>query len=282
MAESVQRVAAVGSEALNAVELYSRYLGVSVRAQLEYRMSFALTSFGQLLSSGIEVIGLWAMFDRFGSLGAWTLPQVLLFYATVHLSFSFSDAFARGFDVFGTRMVKTGEFDRVLLRPRTTVLQLAGYELAIHRVGRLVQGLAVLGVAVWMLDMSWGVYEIGLLLFAIVGGFCLFFGIIVLQATLSFWTIESLEIMNALSYGGVEAAQYPMAIYQKYFRHFFTGVVPLSCVSYFPVVGVLGIDDPLGSPEWFQVLSPAAGIVFLLVCFQIWRIGVRHYTSTGS
>ena len=159
MAESVQRaVAVVGSEALNAVALYGRYLGVSVRAQLEYRMSFALTSFGQLLSSGIEVVGLWAMFDRFGSLGAWTLPQVLLFYATVHLSFSFSDAFARGFDVFGARMVKTGEFDRVLLRPRTTVLQLAGYELAIHRVGRLVQGLAVLGVAVWLLDMSWGLY----------------------------------------------------------------------------------------------------------------------------
>jgi ABC-2 type transport system permease protein len=272
----------VGPDVLDSVRLYGRYLAVSARAQMQYRLSFALTSIGQLLNSGIEVIGIWALFQRFGSLSGWTLPQVLLFYATVHLAFSFSDAFARGFDLFGSRMVRTGGFDRILLRPRTTVLQLAGQELAIHRVGRLAQALAVLGVAIWMLDVSWGVYEIGLLFFAIAGGFCLFFGIIVLQATMSFWTTESLEIMNALSYGGVETAQYPMAIYHRYFRRFFTGIVPLMCVSYFPLVGVLGIDDPLGSPEWFQVVSPLAGIVFLLICLRIWRIGVRHYASTGS
>lgn len=272
----------VESQAFDGVSLYGRYLGVSMRAQMEYRVSFALTSLGQLLNSVVEVIGIWALFDRFGSLSTWTLPQVLLFYATVHLAFSFSDAFARGFDVFGSRMVRTGAFDRILLRPRSTVLQLAGYELAIHRVGRLLQGLVVLGVAVSMLDVHWGVGEVALLLFAIFGGFCLFFGIIVLQATLSFWTTETLEIINTLTYGGVEAAQYPMAIYQKYLRRFFTGIVPLTCVSYFPVVRVLGIEDPLGSPVWFQMLSPTAGIVFLLVCFRIWRIGVRHYTSTGS
>jgi ABC-2 type transport system permease protein len=99
---------------------------------------------------------------------------------------------------------------------------------------------------------------------------------------LSFWTTESLEIMNTLTYGGVETAQYPMAIYQQGFRRFFTFVVPLACVAYFPIVAVLGIDDPLGTSRVFQYCAPLAGFAFLGASLALWRIGVRHYTSTGS
>jgi ABC-2 type transport system permease protein len=121
-----------------------------------------------------------------------------------------------------------------------------------------------------------------LLVFALVGGACLFFSLFVLQATICFFTTESLELMNTMTYGGVESAQYPIAIYAPWFRRFFTFVVPLACVSYFPLLAILGRRDPLGSPFWFQCASPAAGVAFLLAALWIWRAGVRHYTSTGS
>jgi ABC-2 type transport system permease protein len=73
-----------------------------------------------------------------------------------------------------------------------------------------------------------------------------------------------------------------MAIYAKSFRRFFTFVVPLACVAYFPVVGILGIADPLGSSLLFQVLAPLAGFIFFGATLLLWRFGVRHYTSTGS
>jgi viologen exporter family transport system permease protein len=120
------------------------------------------------------------------------------------------------------------------------------------------------------------------LLFAVIGGVCFFFGLMVIQAMLAFWTTETLEVMNTLTYGGVESAQYPLAIYHAAFRRFFTFVVPLACISYFPIVGVLGIADPLGSPWWFQYLSPVCGILFLSLCLLLWQCGVKHYTSTGS
>ncbi|XXX55556.1 ABC-2 family transporter protein [Sorangium sp. So ce124] len=59
----------------------------------------------------------------------------------------------------------------------------------------------------------------------------MFYGLLVLQATLCFWTVESLEIMNAWTYGGTEAAQYPLTLYRDWFRRFFTFVVPLASVS---------------------------------------------------
>jgi ABC-2 type transport system permease protein len=249
---------------------------------MQYPASFLLLSAGQFLSTIIEFVGIWALFSRFESLAGWTLPQVALFYATVNISFALADMISRGFDVFGPQFVRTGDFDRLLLRPRSTQLQLLGHELRLTRLGRFLQGALVLGIAVSLLDLSWGAREIALLLGAVGGGIALFLGLIVLQATLAFWTIESLEVANTLTYGGVFAAQYPMEIYAKWLRQFFIFVVPLSCVAYFPVVGILGINDPLGAPAWFLHASPIIGFAFLFASLAIWRLGVRHYTSTGN
>ncbi len=106
----------------------------------------------------------------------------------------------------------------------------------------------------------------------------MFYGLFVLQATLSFWTIETLEIMNTVTYGGTETGQYPLTIYRPWFRLFFTFVVPLACMNYLPADIILG----RGEATAWQWLSPAGGIIFLMVTLQIWKIGVRHYRSTGS
>ena len=88
--------------------------------------------------------------------------------------------------------------------------------------------------------------------------------------------------MNTLTYGGVESAQYPMAIYPVAFRRFSLLGGAAGVRSYFPVVGVLGITDPLGSPRWFQYLAPAFGVLFLSACLVLWKWGIAHGTSTGS
>ena len=202
--------------------------------------------------------------------------------AAVNISFAFTDALARGFDLFGTQFVKTGNFDRLLLRPRSTVLQLAGHEFTLFRVGRLLQGVIVLLWACHQLALDWTAARVALLAFTLIATFLFFYGLVIVGAVMSFWTTETLEIMNTLTYGGVETAQYPMAIYQKYFQRFFTFVVPLAMVTYFPIVAILGIPDPLGSTRTMQTLAPTAGFVFFGCTLLLWRVGVQHYTSTGS
>ena len=132
------------------------------------------------------------------------------------------------------------------------------------------------------LGLAWTPTRLALAAGAIIGGACIFYGLFVLQATLAFWTTESLEIVNSVTAGGVQTTQYPLAIYQRWMRRFFTFVVPLACASYFPVVAILGHPDPLGSPVWLQWLAPLAGPAFLALALQVWKIGERHYTSTGS
>lgn len=258
----------------DALALYRRYLGLSLRAQLQYRAALVMQTIGQLLFTGIEFLAIWALFDRFGSLRGWSLREVALMYGMVDVAFAVSDALARGFDLFGG-MVRSGEFDRLLLRPRSTVLQLLGHELTIKRIGRLSQGLVIFVWAAQIVD--WDLARAALLVFALAGAVCVFLGVEVLAATTAFWTVESLEVWNAFSYGGNAAAQYPMDIYRSWFRRFFTVVVPLACVLYLPSLVLLG-----RSASTLHAVAPLAGVVFLGVSLAVWRLGVRHYTSTGS
>ncbi|MGK3985907.1 ABC-2 family transporter protein [Sorangium sp. So ce136] len=117
---------------------------------------------------------------------------------------------------------------------------------------------------------------------AIGGGACVFYGLLVLQATLCFWTVESLEIMNTLTYGGTKAAQYPLTLYGDWFRRFFTFVVPLAFVSYIPAGALLARPTVPALPEAVRWASPVVGVAFLLVSLRIWRFGERRYQSTGS
>ena len=267
---------------LNALHMFARLVGVSVRSQLQYRVAFLFASAGQLLNTAIELVGIWALFARFGRLPGWSFAQVAFFYGFANSAFAIADAVGNGFEQLGPSMIRTGDFDRVLLRPRSVLLQLAARDFALRRVGRLATGLGALFWAGAQLSISWDIARAALLLFAWIATVSLFCAIVVLQGTLSFWTVESLELMHMLSYGGVETLQYPMTVYGRWFQRFFTYFVPLACVSYFPLVAVLGVDDPLGSPRWAQLIAPLAGPIFLCLALGCFQLGVRRYTSTGS
>lgn len=259
----------------DAFAMYWRYVRISIRAQLVYRATFVMKAIGHLLVTAIEFFGIWALFSRFGTLGGWTLREVGLIYGAIDIAFALADATGRGFDKFGT-ILKAGDFDRMLLRPRSPILQLLGYELQLMRIGRLSQGLVVL---IWASTaIAWTPATVALLAFSIAGSTCLFVGLVVLQATSAFWTIETLEVWNAFTYGGNYAAQYPMAIYRTWFRRFFTAIVPLALTSYYPARVILG-RDALG--VW-GVVGPLAGAGFLVVALGFFRLGVRHHASTGT
>jgi ABC-2 type transport system permease protein len=257
-------------------------MAASIRGQMLYPGAFVLGFLSNASLTTIEFVGIWALFARFRHIHGWGFGEVALFYGVVNIAFAIADVLTRGFDIFGPQFVKTGNFDRILLRPRPASLQLMGYEFRLAPFGRMIQGIAVFSVAIALLSPHWGAGDVLVLAWSVAGGAALFFGILVLQATLAFWTVESLEIANTLTYGGMEAAQYPLDIYAAWFRRFLIYVVPIGCVSYFPIAAVLGRVDATGVPLALARAAPVTGFLFLALSFVAWRFGIRHYTSTGS
>lgn len=260
------------------MSLYLRMVAISIRSQMQYKGSFLLLSFAHFISTFAEILGIWMLFERFKFIEGWTLAELSIIYGVIHIGFAIAEASSRGFDTF-SNMVKTGEFDRLLLRPCSTLLQVASRDFQLMRVGRLLQGLCVLLWGCIQNDIAFLSLPTLIIILAIMGTSCVFYALFVLQATLSFWTVETLELMNITTYGGVEAGQYPITAYTPGFRFFITFIIPLACVAYYPVAILLKHES---LPLWMAYILPITGFAFLYLSFKTWSFGVRHYSSAGS
>lgn len=260
------------------MKLYLKYIKLLLKSQLQYKTSFYMTILTQFLTPFASFAGIYLLFARFGSIDGWGAYEVFLCFAVIGTSFAIATCFARGFDTFPD-MVKSSEFDRVLVRPRGTMLQILGSGFDIKRIGHFVQAVIVLVIAMVGVNISWSFIKIVTLFNMILGGTSIFSGVYMLQAALSFWTIEGLEVANILTHGVKEYASYPLSIFPKWITNFFTFIIPFGCVNYLPLEALLGRVKGNQVP---YMLLPLLGLVFILPCIFFWNLGVSSYRSTGS
>jgi ABC-2 type transport system permease protein len=130
---------------------------------------------------------------------------------------------------------------------------------------------------------SWTPLKIGYMVIVIISGTFFFSGLFIFGSGISFWTVDSLETMNMATYGGQFMTQYPMTIYGDFMRAFFTFVIPMAFINYYPALWLLDKPDPLGGPvTLLALIAPCVCLLMFVIGVQLWRTGVRHYTSTGS
>jgi len=261
--------------------IYRRLVGSRIRSQTQYRLSFALTIVGNSLLSFLDFAAILVLFEQVDALGEWSVAEVGLLYGISCVSFALTDLAVGQLDKL-PQMIRLGEFDQILVRPLGSLLQVICADIALRHLGRFLQGLVVLAVALTQVDVEWSASRAAMLLLAIVAGSAIFAGIWVAFATISFWLIDSFEVTNSFTYGGSFVAHYPINIFGPWLRRLVIFVIPLAFVSYFPSLYVLGKDDALGLPPALQFASPAVAVAAGLAGWLLWRTAVRRYRSVGS
>src|SRR5690242_11269187 len=159
---------------MNAIRLLVRYGSASIRAQMQYPFNAFMLAVGQFTATMIDMIAIWALFYRFGTIDGWRLGDIAMFFGLVSVSFSIADFLSRGFDVLGAEFIRTGQLDRLLLRPRTLTLQLIGHDMRLSRFGRFAQGLLVLAIGTASLHFEWTFTRVAVALWTVIGGIALF------------------------------------------------------------------------------------------------------------
>ena len=269
------------TDLIELLRLYVSLVSARVRGQMQYRVSFALAAVSSAVATLIEFAAILVLFSRVPRIAGWSLWEAALLYALAETSFSTAELFGSALDDFQVR-ISAGTFDRVLTRPLGTFFQVLAEELALRRLGRVLQGMLVLALALLHLDLTWTFAKVAVLAMALGSGIAIFFCIFVLAAAFCFWTVEGKEATHVFSYGGVTLVDYPLDIYADWLRRFATFVLPLAFVSYYPALYLLDRADPLGLPDWVHLASPVAALALGACAYLGWSIGVKHYQSTGS
>jgi ABC-2 type transport system permease protein len=265
------------------LDIYRRLIWIKIRSQLQYRTDFVVDVVANAITMLTFFLSLVLILQRFDSIGGWRLGEVAFLYGMVEFSFGMMDMIFSGFDPqgFGQR-VRRGAFDQLLLRPIGVTVQVFGSEFIVRRLGRIIQGAIIFGIALSLVDITWSWPKLIYLPIVLVSLICFFGGLFIIGATITFWTIESIEAINIFTYGGSEMMAYPMHIYTDWLRQFFTYVIPAIFLNYYPALYFLDKPDPFNLPPFVQFLAPFAGIVVLAVALLFWQFGLKHYQSTGT
>ena len=268
--------AGIGVRSRRSVRLYLHYISLNIRSMMQYKTSFFLTAFGQFLVSFTAFLGVFFMLQRFSSVEGFTYSEVLLCFSVMLMEFSLAEMFARGFDQF-SGMVRSGEFDRVLVRPRNEIVQVLGSKFELTRFGRMLQAAVMFVYGIIQSDITWNLLKILTIIFMLIGGTAVFTALFLIYAALCFFTLEGLEFMNIFTDGAREFGKYPIGIYGEKALLFMTFFIPYALIQYYPLLYILGRRTGV-----LYVFLPLLACWFFIPALLFWKFGVKHYRSSGS
>jgi ABC-2 type transport system permease protein len=260
---------------------YGLIVAMWMRSTMAYRASFAMTALGNFAATALDFVAILLMFSHVTTLGGFTLPEVAFLYGTSGMAFGLADLLMGNMDRLGRR-VRDGTLDTLLVRPAPVLAQVAADRFALRRLGRVTQGLLVLGWALTQLEVAWTPVKVLMLPLMMISGAAIFSAVFVAGAAFQFWAQDASEVQNSFTYGGSTLLQYPPTIFAQDLVRGVTFIVPLAFVNWLPALYVLGRPDPLGLPGWLDFAPPVVAVACCALAGAAWRVGLRSYRSTGS
>ncbi|WP_328499387.1 ABC transporter permease [Streptomyces sp. NBC_00414] len=269
------------SRLVDGLRAYRLIAWMWIRSTMAYRASFAMTLLGNFAGTALDFVTILLMFSRVDELGGYSFGQVAFLYGLSSAAFGLTDLVIGSVDRLGQR-VRDGTLDTLLVRPAPVLAQVAADRFALRRLGRITQGLLVLGYALAVVDIEWTPVKVLLMPVMVISGAAIFASVFVAGAAFQFVAQDASQVQNSFTYGGTTLLQYPPTVFAKDLVRGVTFVLPLAFVNWLPALYVLGLPYPLDLPEWVAFLSPLVAVVCCGLSGLAWRAGLRSYRSTGS
>lgn len=258
--------------------VYKNYVKMHLKTSMQYRANMLMLGFSSCLVSIGEFMTIYLMFQNFKSVGYWGFYESALMFGIVTTVYSLVECFARGFDEFAN-IIKQGNLDRILVRPLGITHQIFGTKIELSKLMRTTLGVAIIILSLIKLNIEWTILKVIVLIGALICGCLIIWGVMLIGAGISVFTVENLEFINVFTNGSKEISYYPINIYNKWLSRVFTFVIPVACFNYLPISYLMGYGD---LPKVIYALSPFIGMLFIIPCLLFFNWSLKKYQSTGT
>ncbi|MBR3106087.1 MAG: ABC-2 family transporter protein [Clostridia bacterium] len=266
---------------MDTIKLYFRSMGMLLKSQLQYPASFCMQTLAQLVMEGGEMLAVILIVDRFERLNQWMPGDLFFFFGMMSVTFYLTECFGRGVTGAFPSMVRSGQLDTLLLRPRGVLTQVLCSAIDPRRIACIAVGVTALVIGSHMSAIQWTILKGLALAESILLGTALVLGLFLIEAVFCIHSVKSVELVNALTYGGRSACQYPIDIFPRPLRVLFTVIAPFALTLHVPAAYILG--KPIyGWPAWTAFVTPLAGAALFGVMYLVFQKAMRFYRSTGS
>jgi ABC-2 type transport system permease protein len=257
-------------------QLYWYFLIQRLKILMEYRVNFIIGASSTFFLQGSSILAIWVVMRQIPSLNGWSFDEVILIYGLVTLSKSINHMFADNLWTIGRSYIRTGGFDRFLVRPIDPLFHLLADRFCHDGIGNFIVGAILVARSSATIGIVWTPANLVYVVVAVISGGMIFIALNLLTCVSAFWIMDSVPITRVV-FDNHLFAQFPLTIYPKAIGIFLTWLIPYGFASFYPASYLLGREiGPLA------FLGPVIAVVLMLIAYRFWLFGLGHYTGTGS
>lgn len=257
--------------------LYWLFFKNRIKILMEYRVNFLIGAVSTIFMQAAGLLTIWVVMGQIPDLVGWSLPEILLIYGLLTLSKSINHMFADNLWTLGRDYVRTGTFDRFMVRPVDPLFHLLADRFCHDGIGNFLVGAALVIIAAAQLNVAWSPQLVAYLALMVISGGFIFIALNLMTSVSGFWLMDSVPVTRVV-FEMHEFAKYPLTIYPRFIGVLLTALIPYGFASFYPATFLLGRgDSPLLA--W---AAPLVATVLMVIALGVWRFGLRHYSSTGT
>jgi len=266
-------LAAAKRHAMLLYEYFTQYAKVRIGYRGDFFISLATSFAATIFSLGFVVI----LFQNAKQLAGWKLEEVVFLWGFTQIPYGLFNIISLNLYDFGNNYIIEGKFDRVLLRPVSSLFQVLFETFRIESVQEIATGIFCIAWASGQLHVHWSAGKLLMLVFFGLCAAVIYVSIFLLLSTVSFWFEDRIgvhpPVWNVIAFG-----RYPLSIYSGVVQFFLCWIIPFGLASFYPSVRLLGRTV---TPAYLPFV-PVVAAVILALAISFWSLGTRYYSSTGS
>jgi len=266
-----------GAEIRRHFLLFFDYFTQYAKVRVSYRGDFFVSLFTSFAATIFGLAFVVVLFQKAPKLADWTFPEEMFLYGFALIPYGIFNIVSVNLYDFGNNYIIEGKFDRVLLRPISSLFQIMFETFRIESVQEIGTGIFCMVWASHRLHLAWTPLKVAGFLFWGTCAGIIYVSVFLILTTVSFWFEDRIgvhpPVWNIIAFG-----RWPLSIYSGAVQFFLCWIIPFGLASFYPSVRMLGRTV---APEYAS-LVPVVAVVFRTLAISLWNLGTRHYSSTGS
>src|SRR3984957_5269363 len=277
LAKEESGIAALAAATRRHTLLFADYFTQYAKVRIGYRGDFVVSLLTSFAATIFQIAFVVVLFEKAPQLGGWRFEEVLFLYGFALIPYGLFNVISMNLYDFGNNYIIEGKFDRILLRPISSLFQVLFETFRIESFQEVATGIFCMVWAAHRLGIVWTPARLAMLLFFGICAGIIYISIFLMLSTVSFWFEDRIgvhpPVWNVIAFG-----RYPLSIYSPVVQFFLCWVVPFGLASFYPSVKLLGRAAPPECARWARVVA----VFFSPLPLSFWIFGPRHYSSTGS
>jgi ABC-2 type transport system permease protein len=252
--------------------LYSK---LKLARGMQYRSDFIWGFLISLCSSSLSAFFVYLIFAHVKGYPRWNAKQIILFQGVILLWLGIKDLLFGEVRPYIERMVKEGEFDRLLTKPYSPIGIILCSGFSFQNMGSILAGFIVIHSALKQLGLSINPAQLLLFVGFLICGIVLYMAITVIYSLVTIMVVymgRLGEVIDKL----LQFSQYPIELFPQGIRMIFMIIFPVSVWICFPAEILLNRLDLKLS------VSMLVCLVIFFFSIKLWEICLKRYTSAGG